>query len=214
MADAPVLHGYWRSSAAYRVRIGLALKGIEARRVAVHLRKGEQRGEAWRAVNPAGLVPVWHEENFTLAQSLAILEYLEETWPHPALLPADPRPRAIVREIALTIACDVHPLGNLRVLDKLTQDFGADVATRAAWNRHWIALGFAAVEARLAETMGRFAVGDAPTLADVCLVPQVYAARRWELDLGPYPRIRAVDAAARALPAFLAAAPENQPDAE
>jgi len=214
MAEAPELVGYWRSSAAYRVRIGLNLKGIAARQGFVHLRKGEQRGPDWLAANPAGLVPLWREEDFSLAQSLAILDYLDETFPEPPFLPAEPRARALAREIALTIACDIHPLGNLRVLDKLAADFGADAGTRAAWNRHWMAVGFAAVEARLAQTMGLHAVGDAPTLADICLVPQVYNARRWQLDLAPFPRIVAADAAARALPAFAAAAPENQPDAE
>lgn len=214
MGETPLLLGYWRSSAAYRVRIAVGIKGLEPRHGFVHLRKGEQRGAAHRAVNPAGLVPSWQEGDLTLAQSLAIIEYLDEKYPGPPLLPERPAERAIAREIALTIACDIHPLGNLRVLDKLSAEFGADAAARAAWNRHWIALGFDAIEARLASSAGRFAVGDAPTLADICLVPQVYNARRWELDLAPYPRILAADAAARAVPAFAAAAPENQPDAE
>lgn len=209
----PRLTGYWRSSAAYRVRIALALKGIAAEQAFVDLRTGAQRSEPHRRLNPAGLVPVWEEDGFTLAQSLAIIAHLDETHPEPPLLPADPRARAFAREIALTIACDIHPVGNLRVLDKLTADFGADTEARVAWNRHFIALGFAAVEARLAETAGRHAVGDAPTIADVCLVPQVYNARRFALDLAPYPRIVAADAAATALPAFAAAAPERQPDA-
>jgi maleylacetoacetate isomerase len=214
MVDA-LLIGYFRSSAAYRVRIALNLKGLTAKQAFVHLRKGEQGGEAHRALNPACLVPVWREpDGFTLSQSLAIIDYLDETFREPALLPADARRRAHAREIALTIACDIHPLGNLRVLEKLNADCRIDEEARAAWNRHWIAIGFHAIEARLAKTAGMYAVGDSPTLADVCIVPQVYNARRFALDLRPFARIVAVDAAARAHPAFAAAAPENQPDAE
>jgi len=211
----PVLYDYWRSSAAYRVRIALNLKQVAAARVFVHLRKGEQGGEDHRKVNPAGLIPVWREgDGFTLAQSLAIIDYLDELHPDPPLLPADVRLKAICREIALTVACDVHPLGNLRVLERLTDDFGADAGARAAWSQRWMARGFDAIEARLAHSAGRYAVGDRITLADVCLVPQVANARRFRLDLAPYPRIVAVDAAAREEPAFAAAAPEKQPDAE
>jgi maleylacetoacetate isomerase len=213
--DAPRLYGYFRSSAAYRVRIALNLKGLAVEPAFVHLRRGEQRNAAYSALNPAALVPVWREsESFTVSQSLAIIEYLEEAHPKPPLLPTDPRQRAYVREIALTVACDIHPVGNLRVLDKLTADYAADGEARAAWNRHWIAIGFEAIESRLAETAGLYAVGDQPTLADICIVPQVYNARRVALDLSSFPRIAAVDAAARALPAFAAAAPENQLDAE
>jgi maleylacetoacetate isomerase len=214
MAD-PVLYGYWRSSAAYRVRIAINLKGIAVRHEPVNLKAGAQKGEAWRGVNPLGLVPVYEEPGgFRVAQSLAIIEYLEETHPHPPLLPGPPRRRALVRELALAIAADVHPIGNLRVLDRLTAEFGADPEGRAAWNRHWMGLGFAAIEQRLSTTAGRFAVGEEPTLADICIVPQVYNARRFGLDLGPYPLIRTVDANARALPAFADAAPESQVDAE
>lgn len=210
----PILYGYWRSSAAYRTRIALNLKQIAAEPAFVQLAKGDQRNETFRALNPAGLVPCWREpDGFHLAQSLAIIEYFDEVHPHPPLLPADPRSKAICREIAYTIACDIHPLGNLRVLDKLSADFGADPAYREAWNRHWITAGFAAIEARLATTAGRHAVGDAISLADVCLVPQVYNARRYGVDLEPFPVITTVDAAARALPAFAAAEPERQPDA-
>lgn len=215
MREPPILHGYWRSSAAYRVRIALNLKGLSARQAFVHLRKGEQRSEDHLALNPAGLVPVFEEaDGFVLTQSLAILEYLDERYPDPPLLPGSARARAAIREIALDIAADIHPIGNLRVLDKLTADYGADAEARAAWNRHWIEVGFRAVERRLKETAGRYAVGDDPTLADVCLVPQVYNARRFSVDLLPYPFIRAVDEAARAHPAFAAAAPDLQPDAE
>jgi len=213
-ADAPRLFGYWRSSAAYRVRIVLNLKQITANHIAVQLQAGEQRGAEYRAQNPAGLVPLWLEpDGFTLAQSLAIIAYLDETHPDPPLLPDDPRQRALCREVAYTIACDIHPIGNLRVLQKLEADFGALPGTPAAWNRHWIAAGFEAIEARLKSTAGRNAVGDTITLADVCLVPQVYNARRYGLDLTAYPRIAAADAAARQVPAFAAAAPERQADA-
>ncbi|MGH6822979.1 MAG: maleylacetoacetate isomerase [Methylocella sp.] len=210
----PCLFGYWRSSAAYRVRIALNLKRIAARRVSVQLQMGEQTSEEHRARNPAGLVPVWREaDGFTLAQSLAIIDYLDEIYPDPPLLPNDPRQKAVCREIACMIACDIHPLGNLRVLERLTADYGAGAGARAAWNRHWIATGFGAIEARLKALAGRHAVGDQITLADICLVPQVYNARRAGLDLAPYPRISAADAAARAQPAFAQAAPEAQPDA-
>jgi maleylpyruvate isomerase len=210
----PCLFGYWRSSAAYRVRIALNLKRITARQVSVQLPLGEQTREVHRARNPAGLVPVWCEaDGFTLAQSLAIIEYLDEIYPDPPLLPDDPRQKAVCREIAYTIACDIHPIGNLRVLEKLTADCGASALARAAWNRHWIGTGFGAIEARLAAIAGHHAVGDRITLADICLVPQVYNARRAGLDLAPYPRIAAADAGARAQPGFAAAAPEAQPDA-
>jgi maleylpyruvate isomerase len=210
----PLLYTYWRSSAAYRVRIVLNLKEIVAEPLFVRLAKGDQHSEAYRRLNPAGLVPFWREpDDFHLAQSLAIIEYLDEVYPDPPLLPKDVRLRAVCREIAFSIACDIHPIGNLRVLEKLTADLGADAAYREAWNRNWIAAGFAGIEARLKVCSGRHAIGDTISLADICLVPQVYNARRFGLDLAPYPRILAVDAAAQALPAFAAAAPEQQPDA-
>jgi maleylpyruvate isomerase len=210
----PCLFGYWRSSAAYRVRIALNLKRITVRQISVQLQLGEQTSDEHRARTPAGLVPVWRDpDGFTLAQSLAIIDYLDEIYPDPPLLPNDPRQKAVCREIAYSIACDIHPIGNLRVLEKLTADYGASVLARAAWNRHWIATGFGAIEARLAAIAGRHAVGDEITLADICLVPQVYNARRFGLDLAPYPRIVVADAAARELPAFAAAAPEAQSDA-
>ena len=214
MKDAllePCLFGYWRSSAAYRVRIALNLKAIAASQVPVQLQAGEQKSADYRALNPAGLVPLWREpDGFTLAQSLAIIEYLDEKFPDPPLLPDDFRQKALCREIAYTIACDIHPAGNLRVLEKLTADYGAGPEARAAWNRHWIAAGFDAIETRLAAMAGRHAIGDRISLADICLVPQVYNALRVGLDLAPYSRITAADAAARKLPAFMAAAPEAQ----
>jgi maleylacetoacetate isomerase len=210
----PCLFGYWRSSAAYRVRIALNLKGIAAKQISVGLVTGEQRSAEHRARNPAGLVPVWREpDGFTLSQSLAIIEYLDEVYPEPRLLPASPRERALCREIAYTIACDIHPIGNLRVLEKIAADYGASADDRAAWNRHWIGIGFEAIESRLASTAGRHALGNAISLADICLVPQVYNARRYGLDLEPYPRIVAADRAACELPAFAATAPEAQADA-
>jgi maleylacetoacetate isomerase len=211
----PCLYGYWRSSAAYRVRIALNFKRITARQVSVQLQLGEQTSDEHRARNPAGLVPVWREaDGFTLAQSLAIIEYLDEIYPNPPLLPNEPRQKAVCREIAYTIACDIHPLGNLRVLERLTADYGAGEGARAAWNRHWIGIGFGAIEARLAAIARRHAIGDQITLADICLVPQVYNARRAGLDLAPFPCIAAADASAREQPAFARAAPEAEARAE
>ena len=208
------LFGYWRSSAAYRVRIALNLKQVTARQIPVQLQKGEQRSANYRAQNPSGLVPLWREpDGFTLAQSLAIIAYLNDIFPDPPLQPKEPRNRALCREIAYTIACDIHTISNLRVFEKLAADFGARPDTHASWNRHWIAAGFDAIEARLTSTIGRYAVGDTISLADLCLVPQVYNARRYGVDLMPYPCIAAADAAAKELPAFAMAAPELQPDA-
>ena len=211
MSDA-VLYGYFRSTAAYRVRIALGLKGLSADHRFVHLRKGEQTQPAYRKINPAGLVPYWIDDDLELAQSIAIIEYLDEMHPQP-LLPPDAKGRAIAREIALVVASDIHPIGNLRVLNRLI-DMGVDEATRAAWSKHWIETGFDAVEARLAHLPGPFALGDKPTLADICLVPQVFNARRFGVDLTPYKRIVALDAAAAKLDAFAAAEPGRQPDAE
>ena len=212
MSDA-VLYGYFRSTAAYRVRIALNLKGLSAEHRFVHLRKGEQTQPAYRKVNPAGLVPYWIDDDLELAQSIAIIEYLDEMHPEPALLPPDAKGRAIAREIALVVASDIHPIGNLRVLNRLI-DMGVDESTRAAWSKHWIETGFEAVEARLANLPGPFALGDKPTLADICIVPQVFNAHRFGVDLTPYKRIVALDAAAGKLDAFAAAAPGRQPDAE
>jgi maleylpyruvate isomerase len=192
------LYGYYRSTAAYRVRIALGLKGLNVSHSFIHLRKGGQLSTDYLAINPAGLVPYWIEGNLNLAQSIAIIEYLEETYPDPPLLPGDPASRAIVREIALAVCCDIHPIGNLRVLNRL-QTLG---------------VGFRAIEARLACHPGPFALGERPSLADVCVVPQVFNARRFGVDLAPYARIREIDAAASALEAFAAATPARQPDAE
>jgi maleylacetoacetate isomerase len=210
-----ILYDYWRSSAAYRVRIALHLKGLQAEHRFVHLRRGEQRAPAYRELNPQALVPTLVVGERRIAQSLAIIEYLEERHPLPPLLPAAAEDRAWVRSIGLIIACDIHPLDNLRVLQYLEGTLKLDSATRDAWYAHWIREGFDAIEAQLAARgASRYCFGDAPTLADVCLVPQVANARRVKLDMAPYPRIAAVNEACLAHPAFDAARPEKQPDAE
>jgi maleylacetoacetate isomerase len=209
------LHGYFRSGTSHRVRIALNLKGLACETLPVHLLKGEQQAPAYLARNPQGLVPTLEDGSVVLTQSLAIIEYLDEGWPEPPLLPSDPVARARVRALALAIACDIHPLNNLRVLLHL-KGLGLDRPARDAWCRHWIGEGFAALERRLAgeaET-GRFCHGDAPTLADVCLVPQVVSAERFSLDLAAYPTIRRIHAACMTLEAFIAAMPARQPDAE
>ncbi|MQX35581.1 maleylacetoacetate isomerase [Roseospira navarrensis] len=212
------LYTYWRSSAAYRVRIALDLKGLPREDAPVHLVRdgGEHRRPDYAALNPQRLVPTLVLDDGTvLTQSLAILEYLDETHPTPPLLPADPVARAQARALAQAIAMDIHPVNNLRVLNRLADQFGADAAAKAAWYRHWIAEGLAGVEALLTRTpaTGAFCHGESPGLADVCLVPQVYNARRFEVDLSPFPTVARIDAACRALPAFQSAAPEAQPDA-
>ena len=207
------LYGYFRSTAAYRVRIALNLKGLGATWKFVHLRKGEQNAPDYLKINPAGLVPYWIDGGFSLAQSLAIIEYIDETNPLPPLLPKGPEQRAVAREIAHMVASDIHPIGNLRVLNRLNQ-MGVDEAARTAWSQHWIKLGFDAIEARLSQLPGPFALGDAPTLADICIVPQIFNARRFGVDLAPYARIRGIDQAASQNEAFVAAEPGRQPDAE
>lgn len=207
------LYDYWRSSASYRVRIALNLKGLSYDQVPVNLRQGGQRTLDFLSRSPQGLVPVLEEGKVRLTQSLAIIEYLEEVYPNPSLLPREPLPRAVVRAMALHIACEIHPLNNLKVLQHLEHRFGLDERDVVAWYRHWIAEGFTALEKRLADTAGRFSYGDTVTLADVCLVPQVANARRYQCDLQPYPTIRRIDAACAELPAFEAAKPERQPDA-
>lgn len=211
------LHGYWRSGAAWRVRIALALKGLAHASVAHDLRTGAQRDAAYRACNPQGLVPaldVGAEDGLPLTQSLAIIEWLEETHPEPALLPADAPGRARVRAMAQVIACDVHPLGNLRVLTALRGDLGASEAQVAAWLARWMGDGLAALETMVTRWGGRFAFGDVPGLADCCLVPQLYAARRFGVPLDACPRLVAIDRACAALPAFAAAHPLAQADAD
>lgn len=212
------LYGFFRSSAAYRVRIALNLKGLEYETVAVHLTKdgGQQFSDAYKALNPTSLIPTLVDGELTVAQSMAILEYLEETYPQPALLPADVAGRARVRALAQTIACDVHPLNNLRVLKYLKQDLGVDEDTKNKWYKHWISVGLGSVEAMLAghSATGRYCHGDQPTMADVLLVPQVFNARRFECDLDAMPTITRIVAACVELEAFARAEPAKQPDAE
>jgi maleylacetoacetate isomerase len=208
------LYDYWRSSAAYRVRIALNLKGLTYEQVPVNLRQGNQRTLDYLARNVQGLVPTLEEGDLRLSQSLAIIEWLDETHPEPPLLPSTPLARAEVRSLAQLIACDIHPLNNLRVLQYLEHRFGLGERHRLAWYRHWIGEGFNALERRLGATAGRFSHGDAPTLADLCLVPQVYNARRYQVDLGAYPTIRRIDAACLELSAFQEARPERQAGAE
>lgn len=210
------LYTYFRSSAAYRVRIALALKGLPYESVPVHLvnHGGEHLSSAYRAINPAALVPALQDGDAVLTQSLAIFEYLEETHAEPPLLPPDALDRARVRALALTVACDVHPLGNLRVLNHLSKTFGADEAARAAWASHWIALGLAALEQHLQQAAtGKFCHGDAPTFADCCLVPQIFNARRFGVDLAPYPTALRIAEHCETLAPFVQAHPANQPDA-
>ncbi len=212
------LFTYFRSSAAFRVRIALNLKGLAWDAVPVHLARdgGEQHRPEYRALNPAGLVPALDDDGLLLTQSLAIIEYLEETRPVPPLLPADPAGRARVRAIAQAIACDIHPINNLRVLQYLTRELGASEAQKSAWYRHWVELGLAAVESQLAAhpATGSFCHGESPTLADCCLVPQVFNARRFDCDLSAMPVVRRIVAHCETLPAFQAAAPQAQADAE
>ena len=210
-----ILYDYFRSSAAYRVRIALQLKGLETERRFVHLRKGEQRAQAYLELNPQGLVPLLVVGTERIAQSLAIIEYLDEKHPSPPFLPAGAEDRAFVRSIALAIACDIHPLNNTRVLAYLSRDLAIEEPRRDIWYRHWVQEGFRAIETRLVERAGgRYCLGDSPTLADICLVPQVANANRLNVDMAPYPRIGAINAACLAHPAFAAAHPERQPDAE
>jgi maleylacetoacetate isomerase len=208
------LYTYFRSSAAYRVRIALNLKGIAYEPVAVDLRAGTQHGRPYLAMNPQGLVPALEDRGTVFGQSLAILEYLDETHPQPPLLPYSPAERAHVRSLALSIACDLHPLNNLRVLNYLRSVLGQDEHAVNSWYRHWIAQGFAALEEE-AQRHGstRHLFGDEVTLADVCLVPQMFNARRFDCDLEPYPTLRAISGHLEALPEFARAAPAAQPDA-
>lgn len=207
-----VLHGYFRSTASYRVRIALNLKGIAYADAFHHLRKGEQRSADYRAINPQGLVPALAVDGAVLTQSLAICDYLDETYPNPALLPADPIHRARVRAFAQVIACDVHPVQNLKVLDRL-RGLGLDDAQVTGWARDTIEDGLDACAALIADEPGPYCFGDRVTLADLCLVPQLVNARRFGADLR-WPRLLAAEAACLELDAFRRAMPENQPDAE
>lgn len=209
-----LFYGYFRSSAAYRCRIGFNLKGLSPETAYIHLRKGEQRRADFLALNPQGLVPTLAQGGHILTQSLAILEWLEEAHPNPPLLPGDALERAEIRSLALLIACDIHPLHNLRVLAHLREGLGQDQAGLDAWCRRFIESGLLAYETRLAQLdrAGAFSFGDAPTLADCCLIPQLYAAERFGADLTAMSRIRAIAAHAAEHPAFAAAHPSRQPD--
>jgi maleylacetoacetate isomerase len=212
----PELYTYYRSSAAYRVRIALALKGVRYTPHFVHLARdgGQQHAASYRAINPQGLVPTFVDQSGTITQSLAIIEYLEESYPEPALLPTEPYARARVRAMAAAIACDIHPIDNLRVLSYLRQEFSAGEDAINGWYQHWVAEGLAALEALAVSAPGPFCWGGQPTLADICLVPQLYNARRFNCDLTGFPRLTAIDALCGAIPAFAGAAPERQPDSD
>lgn len=212
------LYTYFRSSAAYRVRIALNLKGLAYQPIPVHLLKngGEQLQDSYRAINPAALVPALKDGDTVLTQSLAIIEYLEETHPQAPLLPADPAGRARVRALAQAVACEVHPLNNLRVLKYLSETLQVSDEGKTQWYRHWTQQGLMTMENHLAHEpeTGEFCHGDAPTMADCCLVPQVFNAQRFQVDLEPYPAVRRIVANCAQLPAFAAAHPAQQPDAE
>jgi maleylpyruvate isomerase len=210
------LYSYFRSSAAYRARIALQLKGLPFDYAPVHLRKGEQNEDAYRALNRQQLIPTLIDGDTVVTQSLAIIEYLDETHPEPPLLPSTPAGRARVRAIALAICCDIHPLNNLRVLRYLVRTLNVGEEAKDAWYRHWIDAGLGALEAQLATeaSTGTFCHGETPTLADIALVPQLANARRANIPLDSYPTLLRIEANCRALDAFARAAPDRQPDAE
>jgi len=211
------LIGYFRSSAAFRVRIALNFKGLKVEHASRHLRKGEQSAPDYVALNPQKLVPALVlDDGAVLTQSLAIIEYLEEAHPEPPLLPKSPVDRARVRALALIVSADIHPIQNLRVMGYLRDKFGQTEESAFAWSRHWIETGFDAYEAMLAKDSGtgRFSHGDSPTVADMCLVPQVFNAGRFKVDMSRYPTIQRIYETCMKLPAFDAAQPVRQPDAE
>jgi maleylpyruvate isomerase len=209
-----ILHNYWRSGTSYRTRIALNLKGLRYDQRAYDLRAGAQNDPAYQAINPQMLVPALEVDGALLTQSPAILEWLEERYPEPPLLPQGAEARAIVRAMAALIGCDIHPLGNLRVLGQLRTEFGADSAAIKQWATRWIGDGFAALETLIARHGGQFAYGDTPTLIECYLVPQLYSSERFDVDVSPYPRVVAAANHARALPAVQAAHPDRQPDAD
>ncbi len=214
-----ILHGYWRSGTSYRTRIALNLKGVEYRQAALDLRTGAQKSEAYLRLNPQGLVPALEtEDGLMLTQSPAILEWLEETRPEPPLLPRDAAGRAQVRAMAALIGCDIHPLNNLRVLKAVRalnpDQMGADQAGVDAWAGQWIIDGFTALKALVVRHGEGWCFGETPSLADCYLMPQLYSARRFNVDLAAFPRLLEIEARAEAHPAFIAAVPENQPDAD
>ena len=208
------LYTFWRSSAAYRVRIALNVKAIGYESVSKLFSRDEHRAPEYMTLNPQGLIPALEDDGFVIGQSLAIIEYLDEIVPKHPLLPTDPFGRARVRQIAYAVACDIHPLGNLRVQRYLRDTLGHSEAEVLAWHQHWIALGFAAIETLVAGAVGQFCHGDRPTMADICLIPQLANARRAEMDLSAYPTLLRIEKAAFELAAFVDALPKNQPDAE
>jgi maleylacetoacetate isomerase len=212
------LYTFFRSSASYRVRIALNLKGIAYEQAPIHLRRGggEQFGAAYRALNPQALVPTLEDDGKILTQSLAIIEYLEEKQSQPPILPKDPADKALVRSMAMIVACEIHPIQNLRVLNYVKKEYNQTDEQVNRWAQHWIDLGLSALEEMLTaqQKRGKYCWGDTPTLADICLVPQLGNARRYGCDLSRYPNILAVEKNCMALPAFINAAPEKQPDAE
>jgi maleylacetoacetate isomerase len=209
------LYNYFRSSAAYRVRIAVNLKRLKPENVFIHLLKGEQRTPDYLRLNPAGLIPMLEDGGEVITQSLAIIEYLNEMYALPPLLPATPKDRARVRSIAMAIACDIHPLDNLRVLKYLTGVLKTSEQDKIEWYAHWVHEGLMALETRLASDprTGRFCHGNAPTMADICLIPQLANARRASMDLALYPTLLRIEQVCNALPAFADAAPAKQPDA-
>jgi maleylpyruvate isomerase len=209
-----VLHGYWRSGTSYRTRIALNIKGLDYRQEPVDLREGAQKSERYRALNPQGLVPALETHDGVLTQSSAIIEWLDERYPEPPLLPSTPVERAVVRAMALTIACDIHPLNNLRVLKYLRGEFGAEQETTDRWAETWIEQGFDALEAMIGLHGGRFAYGDTLTTVDCHLVPQVYSAQRFNVDCARWPRLLAAAENAMAEAPVAAAHPDRQPDAD
>lgn len=212
------LYTFFRSSASYRVRIALNLKGLSCEQAPVHLRRGggEQLMPAYKAINPQALVPALEDNGRILTQSLAIIEYLEDTHPHPPLLPKEPADKALVRSMAMVVACEIHPIQNLRVLNYVKTTYNQTDEQVNTWAQHWIDLGLSALQDMIAgqSKRGRFCFGDNATLADICLIPQLGNARRYGCDLSRYPAILEIEKNCNALPAFADAAPEKQPDAE
>jgi maleylacetoacetate isomerase len=208
-----ILNDYFRSSAAYRVRIALNLKGVDYESRPIDLREGEQKSSSYKALNPQGFVPMLEIDDHRLTQSLAICDYLDSRFPDPPFLPADPNDRAHVLAMALSIACDIHPLNNLRVLKYLSGPLQQDEEKREKWYAHWVTEGFEALEAMAKSRSGGFLFGNLPTLADICLVPQMYNARRFNVALDNYPTLLRADASANAIPAFAAAHPDKQEQA-